>query len=298
MGLTNSSTGINAIDKNLNINKNEIIIGLAGNPNVGKSTVFNGLTGLKQHTGNWPGKTVSNATGSYTYKNKNFTLVDIPGTYSLMSNSEEEEIARDFICFGNPDTTIVVVDATCLERNLNLVLQTTEITDNVIVCVNLLDEAKRKGIMINFHKLSELLGVPVIGTSANKKIGLDILIDSVYDMTINNTKTSPLKIEYNNIIEQSISKISEVITPMLNKKINVRWTALKLIENDTSLLNSLKNYLEFDILENIQLQNALKDINKALNENSITIDNFKDNIVSTMVKKAEEISSLIQYRKL
>ena len=150
MGLTSQSTGLNAIDKNLNISKtsDEIIIALAGNPNVGKSTVFNSLTGLKQHTGNWPGKTVSNATGKYTYKDKNFILVDIPGTYSLMANSEEEEVARNFICFGNPDAAIVVVDSTCLERNLNLVLQTMEITKNVVVCVNLMDEAQRKGIII------------------------------------------------------------------------------------------------------------------------------------------------------
>ena len=145
MGLTNQSTGANALDKTLNLtrNSNTKIIALGGNPNVGKSTIFNGLTGLNQHTGNWPGKTVTNATGSYTFKNFQFTLVDIPGTYSLMANSVEEEVARDFICFGNPDLTVIVLDATCLERNLNLVLQTTEITNNVLVCVNLMDEAKR-----------------------------------------------------------------------------------------------------------------------------------------------------------
>ena len=156
MGLTKQSTGAHAMDEKLKIIKeseDEKIVALGGNPNVGKSTVFNNLTGLKQHTGNWPGKTVTNATGKYNHRNKEFILVDIPGTYSLMANSEEEEVARDFICFGNPDVTVIVVDATCLERNLNLVLQTIEITDKVIVCVNLMDEAKRKGITVDLVKL-------------------------------------------------------------------------------------------------------------------------------------------------
>jgi len=122
---------------------------LHGNPNVGKSTIFNGLTGMHQHTGNWPGKTVANAAGICKYQNEDYLLVDIPGTYSIMSNSEEEEIARNYICFGNPDATVVIIDATCLERNLNLVYQIMEITPNVVVCVNLLDEAKKKGIHID-----------------------------------------------------------------------------------------------------------------------------------------------------
>ena len=164
MGLTSSSTG-------KHIQEQEVFekaigcdytIALAGNPNVGKTSIFNNLTGMHQHTGNWPGKTVSNAYGTSTYNNKKFLLVDLPGTYSLMSNSTEEEIARNYICFGNPDCTIVVVDATCLERSLNLVFQILEMTSNVIICVNLLDEAKKKSIEINLDKLSKLLGVPVV----------------------------------------------------------------------------------------------------------------------------------------
>lgn len=147
MGLTSQSTGIFAIKEMLDIklkSSNDVIVTLAGNPNTGKSTVFNSLTGLKQHTGNWTGKTVATALGKYRYKNKNFVLVDLPGTYSLLANSVEEEIARDFICFGNSSATVVVTDATCLERNLNLVLQILEITDKVVLCVNLMDEAKEK----------------------------------------------------------------------------------------------------------------------------------------------------------
>ena len=134
-------------------------IALAGNPNVGKSTIFNALTGMRQHTGNWPGKTVSSARGEYEFEGELYELVDLPGTYSLMPHSAEEEIARNFICAGGAWATVVVCDATCLERNLNLVIQTLEITDRAVVCVNLMDEAKKKGIIPNFNKLSELLEI-------------------------------------------------------------------------------------------------------------------------------------------
>lgn len=144
-------------------------IAIAGNPNVGKSTIFNQLTGMHQHTGNWPGKTVANAVGFTNYRNQKFRFVDIPGTYSLMSHSEEEEIARDYICFSKPDLTVVILDATCLERSLNLVYQIMEITPHLLVCVNLLDEAKKKGIEIDLDRLSAILGVPVVGTIARKK---------------------------------------------------------------------------------------------------------------------------------
>ena len=197
MGLTSKSTGTNLLDDN-NFIKNsdyEFIVGLAGNPNVGKSTVFNALTGMHQHTGNWPGKTVGNAIGEYKYKDKKFLLVDIPGTYSLMSNSEEEEIAKDYICSGNSNVTVVVVDATSLERNLNLVFQIMNITKNVIVCVNLLDEAKKKGIHINFELLSELLGVPVVGITARKTRTLSRLTQTIDNVCSGKIISNPKHIE-------------------------------------------------------------------------------------------------------
>ena len=180
MGLTFSSTGSKLLGNDSISNYNyDFRIALGGNPNVGKSTIFNSLTGMHQHTGNWAGKTVESSSGTCSYLNKSFLFVDIPGTYSIISNSEEEEIARDFICFENPDVTVIVVDATCLERQLNLVYQTMEITQNVVVCVNLLDEAKKKGIQIDLDSLSEKLGVPVVGTIARNKKTLRNLLDTI-----------------------------------------------------------------------------------------------------------------------
>ena len=295
MGLTNQSTGANALDKTLNLtrNSNTKIIALGGNPNVGKSTIFNGLTGLNQHTGNWPGKTVTNATGSYTFKNFQFTLVDIPGTYSLMANSVEEEVARDFICFGNPNLTVIVLDATCLERNLNLVLQTTEITNNVLVCVNLMDEAKRKGISININKLSLLLGLPVVATSASKGEGLNDLMNSVHNITINKIINIPIKIKYNQAIENSISIIQKVLKPLLNGKINSRWISLKLLENDKSLIESINMHIGFNIYDNPELTDSIKLAKENLIQNNIDEKNLKDEIVSSLVLKSESISKMV-----
>lgn len=210
MGFTKLSID-SIFSKNSFVQKNEydFTIALAGNPNVGKSTVFNALTGMHQHTGNWPGKTVSNATGFCKYKDKDFLLVDIPGTYSLMSNSEEEEIARDYICFGNPTLTVVVVDATCLERNLNLVYQIFEITKNVIVCVNLLDEAEKKGIKINLNKLSNELGVPVVGTIASKPKTLRKLLDTIYNVCTGSIIPEPRTVVYSSVIEKCLNTLKK-----------------------------------------------------------------------------------------
>lgn len=244
---------------------------------------------MHQHTGNWPGKTVANAAGCCKFENKKFLFVDIPGTYSIMSNSEEEEIARDYICFGNPDATIVVVDATCLERNLNLVFQTMEITDNIIVCVNLLDEAKKKGIEINLNKLSNLLGVPVIGTIARKKKTLNTLLKTVNGVCTKKIKPTPKRIKYEDIIEECILLIEKEFPNNSNINNNLlRWISLKLIDGEKSILNSIEKHLNIS-LNNKKLLDKLQIVKDKLNDNNINNSNFKDNIISSIVSKAEDI---------
>jgi ferrous iron transport protein B len=294
MGLTKQSTGAAVLENELGIKRaspDEKIIALAGNPNVGKSTVFNSLTGLNQHTGNWPGKTVASARGIYRHKNKTFIMVDLPGTYSLMAKSAEEEAARDFVCFGKPDATVVVTDATCLERNLNLVLQTLEITDRVVVCANLIDEAKRKKISIDCRKLSDLLGVPVIPTNARDSEGLTELMDAVYDMANGNTRVNPVRIKYDNVIEHAIDIILPQVREIADGKINDRWVALKLLEEDATLLTSLNRHLGFNIMENTRLKELVGTALKYLADNGLDPDRLRDKIVSGLIHTAEDICS-------
>lgn len=288
--------------------QNTYTVALAGNPNVGKSTIFNSLTGMHQHTGNWTGKTVANATGEAVIKDNKFTFVDIPGTYSIMSNSEEEEIARDYICFGNPDVTVIVVDSTCLERNLNLVFQIMEITDNIIVCVNLLDEAKKKKIKVNLKKLEELLGVPVVGTTARDKRTLEKLKDTIYKVCTGEIVPCPKEVEYSSKIEENINlleeKLSEVYeqnieteyrsatTIIESKKISkklYKWISLKLIDGEEKILNSIKNHLNIN-LENQDIQSCLSDVKHQLEKENITSNNFKDKVVADIMRKAEDVS--------
>ena len=209
MGLSKNSTGKKVISNIEDFNNVDYTIAIAGNPNVGKSTIFNSLTGMHQHTGNWTGKTVENAAGICNYKNKRYLLVDIPGTYSLIADSEEEKIARNYISSGKADVTLVIVDATCLERNLNLVFQIMNLTPKVIVCVNLLDEARKKGISVDIGKLSNLLGIPVVGTIARKKKTLTNLENTLYNACAGNLTFSPNKIEVQNDDETFLSKVFE-----------------------------------------------------------------------------------------
>ena len=269
-----------------------ILLQLPGNPNVGKSTVFNSLTGLHQHTGNWPGKTVSNAMGITNFMDKDFLLVDIPGTYSIMSNSQEEEIARDYICFGNPDCTVVVVDSTCLERNLNLVYQILEITNKVVVCVNLLDEAKKKGIEIDLNKLSSELGVPVVGTIARKKKTLKNLMQTIYDVCSSNKNKKYFKIQYGDDIENSINILEKDVRDLLQNHEfnNYRWITLKLLEGNKKIISSIENYLDLKLLGNETIQNSLSKAKELLIKNDITSSSFKDKIVSTIMFHGETIA--------
>lgn len=294
MGLTNASTGAGVLNHcGLHIEKEteqDQIIALAGNPNVGKSTVFNGLTGMNQHTGNWPGKTVVNAQGQYRHNDTNYIMVDIPGTYSLIANSAEEEVARDFICFGGADAVVVVADATCLERNLNLVLQTMEITDRVVLCVNLMDEAKKKKIRIDLPRLSERLGIPVVGMSARSGKGLDKLMDTVAALTRTEEKKNPLRIRYGDEIENAVSLIEPVVENALHGAVNSRWVALQLLDNDDSLLRSMKNYLGYDLLESEEVLQQVAQARQQLEAAGIPQEEFRDEVVTRIVKTCEDIS--------
>ena len=277
------------------LKNSNLTIALAGNPNVGKSTVFNALTGMRQHTGNWAGKTVANASGTFTHKNIDFTLVDIPGTYSLMASSPDEEAAREFICFGQPDCIIVVLDATCLERNLNLALQILEVNKKAVICVNLLDEATKKGIQIDLDELSLYLGVPVVGTAARSGEGLDELKDAVFDVATGKRKVFGTKIKYNSNIEKAIIKLENIIedSKLFDDKtfsyLSKRFLALRLIDCDKKLDNSIKEYFNFSLIEHKTINKAFTEIHNELENIGMKQDDIRDIIVEGIVAKAQEI---------
>ncbi|HKM34543.1 MAG TPA: ferrous iron transport protein B [Lachnospiraceae bacterium] len=293
MGLTNSSMGVKVVDSGLVIQRQTLedkVIALAGNPNVGKSTVFNGLTGMNQHTGNWPGKTVTNAQGYCATTKQSYVMVDIPGTYSLMAHSAEEEVARNFICFGEPDAVVVVCDATCLERNLNLVLQTLEISPKVLICVNLMDEANRKQIKLNLPLLSKRLGVPVVGCVARKKRSLKQLMDALDEISLANRVTSPFSVRYTEAIEAAIAFIEPIVKERCDDKINCRWLSLKLLDQDESLIREINTYLGTDFLQNQEISIALNQAMSMLSSHGITDgDCLRDLIVSALIHSAETV---------
>ncbi len=260
--------------------KYDFMVALAGNPNVGKSTVFNGLTGMNQHTGNWPGKTVSSAYGYCESEKYSYRLVDIPGTYSLMAHSPEEEIARDFICFKKPDAVVVVCDATCLERNLNLVLQLIETGARILVCVNLLDEAKRKKIKVDIDLLSQRLGVPVIGTVAKSKKSLVNLLKAL-DNLCEQPKSNGVKVQYPVVLENELSKIENLISDNVSY-LSSRFIALRLLENDENLLPHFRDMAE-------PISTFLDCSRKELAELNIGKEKLKDIIVTALVNTAESI---------
>ena len=215
------------------------VVALAGNPNTGKSSVFNALTGLRQHVGNWTGKTVTRAEGAFAFGGKRFKLVDLPGTYSLLSASQDEEISRNFLLFGQPDCTVVVTDATALERNLNLVLQVLEVTDRAVVCVNLMDEAARKGLDVDVRSLSRDLGVPVVPTVARRKQGMRDLVATVADVVSGETKTAPLRVEPPRKVKEAIGSLVPLIEDLAPGVPNARWVALRLLDGDHRVREAL-----------------------------------------------------------
>ena len=229
--------------KKLGVNTSDFdyVVALAGNPNTGKSTVFNAMTGLRQHTGNWPGKTVTRAEGAFEYNKEKFKLVDLPGTYSLLSTSEDEEVARNFILFGKPSVTVIVVDASRLERNLNLVLPILEITNNAVLCLNLMDEAERNNLEIDTRTLAKDLGIPVVPTSARYNRGIPELIQTISELANGKIVCKPHRIK--NIpknIEQALEKLSAEIKEVYPDIPNSRWIALRLLEGDRNIIETLK----------------------------------------------------------
>lgn len=225
----------------INMENWNYVVALAGNPNTGKSTIFNALTGLRQHTGNWPGKTVSRAEGGFLYAEQRYKLVDLPGTYSLLSTSLDEEVARNFILFGQPDVTIIVADATRLEHNLNLTLQVLEITDRAVLALNLMDEAKRHGLTVDDRSLARDLGIPVVPTSARSKQGIPELIQAVSEVATGKTVCKPHRLKNEPpALKQAIAELVAYLSATYPNLPNVRWVALRLLDGDQRIIEAIE----------------------------------------------------------
>ena len=232
----------NLVRLGVNLKNADYVVALAGNPNTGKSTVFNSLTGLRQHTGNWPGKTVMRAEGGFSYGGKRYKLVDLPGTYSLLTTSTDEEIARNFILFGRPDVTVVVVDATQLERNLNLVIQVLEITDRAVVCLNLVDEAERHGIQVDDRRLARDLGVPVVPTAARTRRGLDELLHAISQVASGEFVAKPHRLSAGTPeLREAVERLAKEVTAAFPGLPNARWVALRLLDGDHRVREAVAN---------------------------------------------------------
>ncbi|TNE52024.1 MAG: iron transporter FeoB [Bacteroidetes bacterium] len=232
----------NLIRLGIAMDRVDYVVALAGNPNTGKSTVFNNLTGLRQHTGNWPGKTVARAEGGYSWGEKRYKVVDLPGTYSLLSTSTDEEVARDFILFGRPDVTVIVADATRLERNLNLALQILEITDRAVLCLNLMDEARRNNLEIDARNLSKELGIPVIPAAARQREGMPELIAAIEEVASGAYVCKPRRVKSQSAkLNHAISTLAGKLAADFPGLPNLNWVALRLLEGDQSIIEAVRS---------------------------------------------------------
>ncbi len=272
----------------------DYVVALAGNPNTGKSTVFNSLTGLRQHTGNWPGKTVGRAEGVFQYNGKKYKIVDLPGTYSLLSASTDEEIARDFILFGRPDVTAIVVDATRLERNLNLVLQVLEITDRAVLCVNLMDEARRNGMTVDVARLEHDLGIPVVGAAARRKEGLDLLQQRITEVASGRRCCTPHRIQNESpALKQALNTLVEKLQIAYPDLANARWVALRLLEHDTRMIDAVRTGELVRTAERLPSERTghCDDILTTATRLRWTLgDNFHDSLMESIYEEAARIA--------
>lgn len=232
-------TSLPTVPVNVSAGSHDFVVALAGNPNTGKSTVFNHLTGLRQHTGNWPGKTVTRAEGTFRHKGTRFRLVDLPGTYSLLTGSTDEQLARDYLLFDRPDCTVVVCDATVLERNLHLVLQVLQITRRVVLCVNLMDEADRKRIALEARVLERELGIPVVPTAARKGQGLDHLVGHIHEIASGAILPSPNPVAFDKELDQAIETLTRQLRETIPGLASARWVAMRLLDGDERIEQAL-----------------------------------------------------------
>lgn len=264
---------------------------LIGNPNVGKSTIFNYITGLKQHTGNWTGKTVSSAKGYFTYKNEDYEIVDIPGTYSLNSQSKDEEFAIDYICFQDSDLIVVVCDATSLERNLLLVLQLMELRQNILLCVNLLDEAKKKNININLKELEKILNIPIVATNGIKGEGIQELLENikVYTSKKQTLKSKSKIFKYEETIEKALNIIEKSLYNINFKNIKKRFVAKKLLDNDKNFIFKIEKYLNIQLTKEGKVLKAVEEAKYYLKNKKIESAQYEEKIYYCMYNYCKEI---------
>lgn len=217
------------------------VLALAGNPNTGKTTVFNALTGLRQHTGNWPGKTIARAEGAFTYGGSRYRIVDLPGTYSLLSATPDEEVAREFILFGRPSVTVIVADAARLERNLNLVLQVLQITNRAVLCVNLVDEARAHGIEVDVRGLARDLGIPVVAAAARQGEGIDTLLREMHAVATGAFVCRPRRLHYDVPgLAEAVQRLDRLIARSFPGVPHREWIAMRLLEGDRKIIEAVR----------------------------------------------------------